>query len=49
LIEALDKDNQRLARLLGDARARARVNVEELMARAELLKRLERLAKAEAP
>jgi hypothetical protein len=43
-LERLDKDNQRLNRLVGDARARGRVNVEELLQRAELLKRLERMA-----
>lgn len=46
MLEQLDKDNQRLTRLLGDARARGRVNVEELLQRAELLKRLERIAAA---
>ncbi|MCW8141901.1 MAG: hypothetical protein KIT58_23590, partial [Planctomycetota bacterium] len=48
MLERLDKDNQRLTRLLGDARARGRVNVEELLQRAQLLKRLERIAAATA-
>lgn len=39
----LDKENQRLSRLVGEARSRGRVNVQELMARAALLKRLEKL------
>ncbi|MGE0709158.1 MAG: hypothetical protein AB7N76_19575 [Planctomycetota bacterium] len=43
MLERLDKENQRLSRLVGDARARGRVNVEELMARAAMLRRLERL------
>ena len=46
MLERLDKDNQRLTRLVGEARARGRVNIEELMQRAELLKRLERIAAA---
>jgi chromosome segregation ATPase len=47
MMEALEKDNNRMSRLLGDARARGRVNVEEILARAELIRRLERLAKAQ--
>lgn len=46
MLERLDKDNQRLTRLVGEARARGRVNVEELLQRAELLRRLERIAAA---
>lgn len=48
MLERLDKDNQRLTRLVGEARARGRVNVEELLQRAELLRRLERIAAASA-
>lgn len=44
----LEKECNRLARLVGEARSRGRVNVQELMARAALLKRLERLT-AEDP
>ena len=43
----LDKENQRLSRLVGEARARGRVNVQELIARAALLKRLEKLTAEE--
>ena len=39
----LDKENQRLSRLVGEARERGRVNIQELMARAALLKRLDKL------
>lgn len=39
----LDKENQRLSRLVGEARKRGTVNVQELMARAALLRRLEKL------
>ena len=39
----LDKECQRLARLVGEARSRGRVDVQELIARAALLRRLERL------
>jgi chromosome segregation ATPase len=39
----LDRECQRLARLVGQARDRGRVNVAELMARESLLRRLEKL------
>lgn len=39
----LEKENNRLSRLVGEARQRGRVNIQELMARAALLKRLEKL------
>ncbi len=39
----LDKECQRLARLVGEARTRGRVDVNELIARAALLRRLDKL------
>jgi chromosome segregation ATPase len=44
----LEKENSRLSRLVGEARERGRVNINELMARAALLKRLEKLTSEEA-
>lgn len=43
MLEHLDKEVQRLGRLVGEARARGRVDVQELMARAAMLRRLEKL------
>ncbi len=43
MLEHLDKEVQRLGRLVGEARARGRVDVKELMARAAMLRRLEKL------
>ncbi|MEZ6189434.1 MAG: hypothetical protein R3F62_31090 [Planctomycetota bacterium] len=44
LLDDLDKENRRLARLLGDARSRGRVDVEELLKREKLLRKLDKLA-----
>jgi chromosome segregation ATPase len=41
----LDKECQRLSRLVGEARSRGRVDVNELIARAALLRRLDKLTK----
>jgi uncharacterized coiled-coil protein SlyX len=41
--QKLEDENNRLARLVGEARSRGRVNIQEIMARAALLKRLEKL------
>lgn len=48
VLDELDKENRRLGRLLGEARERGRVNVEELIAREQLLRKLERLTRATA-
>ena len=39
----LENENNRLSRLVGEARQRGRVNIQEIMARAALLKKLEKL------
>jgi len=44
LLNDLDKENRRLARLLGDARSRGRVDVDELLKRERLLRKLDKLA-----
>ena len=44
VLDELDSENRRLARLVGEARDRGRVNVDELLAREKLLRKLERLA-----
>lgn len=45
VFDELDKENRRLSRLLGEARERGRVNVEELIAREQLLRKLDRLTR----
>ncbi|MCA8925435.1 MAG: hypothetical protein KDD82_26735 [Planctomycetes bacterium] len=44
LLDDLDKENRRLSRILGDARSRGRVDVDELLKREKLLRKLDRLA-----
>jgi chromosome segregation ATPase len=44
VLDELDSENRRLARLVGEARERGRVNIQELLAREQLLRKLERLA-----
>ena len=47
VLDELDSENRRLARLVGEARDRGRVDINELLAREKLLRKLERLAKGD--